>query len=103
MCRQPEETHFQELVEGSLDWAAVELVFKADVVEIEDAGNPPLFRSGQLEGYTRRKFEEGSTIYVTVKKKGEVTALVVCRIVCLWPLQMSTHARRVSGAVSSLC
>lgn len=56
---------------GRLDWAAVKETFSADVVRILGKGTPPLLKKGEWEGYTRETFQPGSTIQLSVDRRGQ--------------------------------
>ena len=81
-CSQTGENHPQQLVEGSLDWAAVEKAFSAEVVELEGSGTPLLYRTGDRTGYTRQTFTPNVIIKVKVTKKGEHESTAVGSRTC---------------------
>lgn len=68
---QTGERHYQQLVDGLLDWESVKEAFQARVVEIEDAGTPSLHRTGDRLGLTRKSFQANELIKVIVTKRPE--------------------------------
>ena len=76
-CVELGESHPQMLVEGSLDWEAVKEAFQAEAVEIETYGIPPLYRTGDRTGLTRKTFQANDVINVKVVKKGEQESTAV--------------------------
>ena len=67
---QKRREHVQLLYDGRLDWAAVEKVFDARLVEIVGSGSPGVYPSGEKQGLTRQRFSPGDTIAVRVEQAG---------------------------------